>query len=52
MARPADPQPSGLARLVDHLAVSRAAIIAARYALPIERAAMVAALALGGAAHG
>ena len=49
MPRPATPPPARFARLVDHLAASRAAIIASRYALPIERAAMVAALALGGA---
>lgn len=52
MRRLTNPQPSGLARLVDHLSASRAAIIASKYALPLERAAMVAALALGGAAHG
>lgn len=49
MARPANPQSSRLSRLVDHLAASRAAIIASRYAMPLERAAMVAAIALGGA---
>ena len=49
MPRPATPPPTRFVRLVDHLAVSRAAIIASHYALPLERAAMVAAIALGGA---
>lgn len=52
MPRPATPPPARFARLVDSLSASRAAIIASRYALPLERAAMVAAIALGGAAHG
>ena len=49
MPRPALPQPRTLSRLVDPIAAIRTAALAARFALPLELAAMLAALTLGSA---
>ena len=49
MPRPASPQPRTLSRLVSPIAAIRTAALAARFALPLELAAMLAALALGAA---
>ena len=42
----------GWSRRSDTLAAQRAQYLAIRFALPIETAALIAALAFGGAAHG
>ena len=49
MPRPALSQPRTLSRLRTPIAASRTAALAARFALPLELAAMLAAVALGAA---
>ncbi len=47
MPRPALSQPRQLSRLIYPIAGMQAAALAARFALPLELAAMLAAVALG-----
>ncbi len=47
MPRPAISQPRTLSRLVAPIAAIRTAALAARFALPLELAAMLSAVALG-----
>ena len=49
MPRPALSQPHTLSRLVRPIAAIRTAALAARFALPLEHSAMLAALVLGAA---
>lgn len=52
MRRLTNPQPAGLARLVDHLSASRAAIIASKYACLLNAPQWSPRSPWGGAAHG
>ncbi len=49
MPRPASPYPRTQSRLVDPIAAIWTAALVARFALPLEAPAMLAALALGAA---
>lgn len=49
MPRPASPYPRTQSRLRAPIAGMQAAVLAARFALPLELAAMLAALAMGAA---